>query len=1120
MSRATVLLRRLVIPLTAASVAFTLSAAPGALGDTPAGTEAPRAEAYDTIELQARTNVPSNDDGWNLPPGSSFNSMTADINDEGQIAFNALIAAEGSISDLAPGIWFGGGGVGEVVHRGQDGQSISTVSVNDSADIAFTVGEGSTANQLYRYDADAGSAAHVDTAPVLPNSYSQLGLDEEGNIGFQASLSSGRALAAVRDGEGVFYLRDNSSDPDSNVGWIYSPAANDTGQIASKVGLTSGTSSDIEINIYEPDGSHETVLSTQSLDPDSPYSGFDNSLGLSDNGYVAVPATRAADGTKVIVRTDGTTTEEVAVVGEDGLQSLAFFAPDVNDAGQVVFRGTDADGDAVFVADGASLVRVAGNGDVVETDLGTAQLGQHDASPVFGGAPRINNRGDVSFNAGVHPEGDNLTEWGSGVFIAYGLAEEEPEPPVDPEPVETIELQARGNLLVNDEGWNLPPGSTFNSTTPDINDAAQVAFRVQLVGAEDNPFDLAPGVWLGGGGEGEIVYRGANHQMISDVSLNEWTDIAFPLSEGSVQNVLYRYDAASGTASQVDTLPVLPNSYSHLGLDDEGNIGFQATLSNGRALAAVRDGVGVFYVRDNSSDPTSDVGYIYSPSANDTGQIAGKVGLPTDISNDLEIRIYEPDGTHQTVLSSQSVDPDSPYSAFENSLGLSDNGFVTVQATRAADNVKVVVRTDGTTTDEVAVVGEDGLQALAFFAPDVNDAGQVVFRGDDADGQAVFVADGDTLERVAGNGDVVETDRGLARLGQHDNSPVFGGAPRINTGGDVSFTAGVHPHDDNQVEWGTGVFVAYGEEGDEPPVEPEHPETVERLSGENRFATAANAALKVYPDGADTVYVTTGRNFPDALTASAPAGHAGAPILLSDTDRLPKATVGALEGLDPTNIILVGGSGSVSDDVFEALSEHADTVRIGGTHRYQTAADLARTFEQTDAVYVATGEGYADALSAGARAGAEGVPVLLVKQDEVPGATTRVLAELQPSQVYVVGGEASVAEEVLEQLGETSEVTRISGGDRYGTAAALSAPLQESEFGFVSTGLDWPDALSSSALAAHLGAPLHLVQESSVPSTTVAELERIQPPHVRVVGGSGVVQDGVLELLAGLEYTN
>ena len=54
----------------------------------------------------------------------------------------------------------------------------------------------------------------------------------------------------------------------------------------------------------------------------------------------------------------------------------------------------------------------------------------------------------------------------------------------------------------------------------------------------------------------------------------------------------------------------------------------------------------------------------------------------------------------------------------------------------------------------------------------------VVFRGQDANGQAVFVGDGKTLVRVIGKGDVVNTDQGPGQIGQH----IDHGAHRIRDG--------------------------------------------------------------------------------------------------------------------------------------------------------------------------------------------------------------------------------------------------------------------------------------------------------------------------------------------------
>ena len=63
------------------------------------------------------------------------------------------------------------------------------------------------------------------------------------------------------------------------------------------------------------------------------------------------------------------------------------------------------------------------------------------------------------------------------------------------------ELEARMNLLANgDAGYNLPPGSSFNSISVDVEDTGLVAFRVQLVPDADDPSQYRPGLWFGGHG--------------------------------------------------------------------------------------------------------------------------------------------------------------------------------------------------------------------------------------------------------------------------------------------------------------------------------------------------------------------------------------------------------------------------------------------------------------------------------------------------------------------------------------------------------------------------------------------------------------------------------------------
>ena len=72
----------------------------------------------------------------------------------------------------------------------------------------------------------------------------------------------------------------------------------------------------------------------------------------------------------------------------------------------------------------------------------------------------------------------------------------------------------------------------------------------------------------------------------------------------------------------------------------------------------------------------------------------------------------------------------------------------------------------------------------------------------------LFFIDGTDLSIVVREHDVLDTDLGPGRVDQNDSSPVFGGGPSINASGAVAFNCTLTPEDDDQVEWGSGVYVA------------------------------------------------------------------------------------------------------------------------------------------------------------------------------------------------------------------------------------------------------------------------------------------------------------------------
>ena len=72
---------------------------------------------------------------------------------------------------------------------------------------------------------------------------------------------------------------------------------------------------------------------------------------------------------------------------------------------------------------------------------------------------------------------------------------------------------------------------------------------------------------------------------------------------------------------------------------------------------------------------------------------------------------------------------------------------------------------------------------------------------------------------------------------------------------------------------------------------------VSRYWGANRYETAVAVSEAVFPVGAGVVFVVTGVNFPDAVSAGPVAGMLNVPILLVTGTSVPSSTASELERL-------------------------------------------------------------------------------------------------------------------------------------------------------------------------------------------------------------------------------
>ncbi|GAA1146199.1 cell wall-binding repeat-containing protein [Ornithinicoccus hortensis] len=301
---------------------------------------------------------------------------------------------------------------------------------------------------------------------------------------------------------------------------------------------------------------------------------------------------------------------------------------------------------------------------------------------------------------------------------------------------------------------------------------------------------------------------------------------------------------------------------------------------------------------------------------------------------------------------------------------------------------------------------------------------------------------------------------------------------------------------------------------------------VERIGGADRIGTAALLAQRFVK--ADTVVLARSDTFPDALTAAPLADQMAGPLLLTRTGSLPAETAAELTRLQPSQVIVIGGSAAIQDSVLAeaaALLPASSTVsRIGGADRYATSALIAQEIIQdsTPQMFLATGQDFPDALVLSALAARESAPLVLTKVDDLPDATEAFLSGASFDDLYAAGGVAVISDSVLNEAAALggATATRYSGTDRYETAAVVLQQFPAEGKVMVATGEKFPDALTAVPVAGRTGAGIALSRHDEVPASVMTEVERLTDgfafPLVTIVGGEAALSSDVYDQLLAL----
>lgn len=212
----------------------------------------------------------------------------------------------------------------------------------------------------------------------------------------------------------------------------------------------------------------------------------------------------------------------------------------------------------------------------------------------------------------------------------------------------------------------------------------------------------------------------------------------------------------------------------------------------------------------------------------------------------------------------------------------------------------------------------------------------------------------------------------------------------------------------------------------------------------------------------------------------------------------------------------------------EAIARlRTQVTRYSGPDRYETALRAAQlSFASADTVVVASGSGFADALSASSLAGIYDAPVLLTAPTRLANGVAQEIERLGASRVVIVGGTAAVSADVEAALSNIGDLTveRISGRDRYEVSATVAQRVMAvrgdafSGRVFLVRGDVYADALAVSPVAYASGTPVVLTKPDvlSAPAEQVVRAPGVR--DVTVVGGERAVSAAVVARIVLADY--
>lgn len=354
-----------------------------------------------------------------LPPGSDFSNSTPTINDHREMGISLGVIGD----DNSSGIWtksrYGSG----IVYRNADMKSISNFKLGNNGHFAFTVSSSQETLAIIKTSESKSKTYqfndYINSEDFYPFANIKYLYQTLNGAFFMATNFKGHK-GYFKQNNGVIQLDEQYSRRGDSKSYLFAPAYSEDGKVAYKVRYGKKN----EWNERRPDkillninGKTSIVAQDKDSDQNSLWDGFRNSVAVNTHGHIAYVAYK--NKVNSLVLNNGVETI-IAQEGKD-LKEITYFAPVLNDANMIAFRGIHLDGrHCIFLYENKKLKTPLCQYDEINTPFGMLMLSYGQHIP-FGGNIALNNLGDLLINSGLSNI-EGTRSFGKGLIFLENLA--------------------------------------------------------------------------------------------------------------------------------------------------------------------------------------------------------------------------------------------------------------------------------------------------------------------------------------------------------------------------------------------------------------------------------------------------------------------------------------------------------------------------------------------------------------------------------------------------------------------------------------------------------------------------------------------------------------------------